>query len=56
MPDLKFTKMMVVYILRTWDATRMNVASGDQTDKMIKVALAFHLKGRVLKTKYHPFH
>ena len=55
-PDLKFTKMTVVYILRTWDAMRTNVARGDQTDRMIKVRASLPSKGRVLKTKYHPLH
>ena len=51
MPDLKFTKMMDVYILRTWDATKTNVASGDQTDKMIKVRASLPSKGESIKNK-----
>lgn len=56
MPDLKFTKIMVVYISKTWDAMRKNVANGDQTDRMKRYVLAFHSKGRVFKTNYHQFH
>lgn len=56
MPDLKFTKIMVVYISKTWDAMRKNVANGDQTDRMKRYVLAFHSKGRVFKTKYHQFY
>ena len=50
-PDLKFTKMMDVYILRTWDATKTNVASGDQTDKMIKVRTSLPSEGESIKNK-----
>ena len=50
-PDLKFTKMTVVYILRTWDAKRRNVASGDQTDRMIKVRTSLPFKGESVKNK-----
>ena len=50
-PDLKFTKMTVVYILRTWDAMRTNVASGDQTDRMIKVRASLPSKGESIKNK-----
>lgn len=50
-PDLKFTKMTVVYILGAWDAMRTNVASGDQTDRMIKVRTSLPSKGESIKNK-----
>ena len=46
--------MMDVYILRTWDATKTNVASGDQTDKMIKVRASLPSEGESIKNKGPP--
>ena len=50
-PDLKLTKMTVVYILTTWDAMKTDVASGDQTDRMIKVRASLPSKGESIKNK-----
>lgn len=50
-PDLKFTKMTVVYILGTWDTMRTNVASGDQTNRMIEVRASLPSKGESIKNK-----
>lgn len=40
-----------IYILRTWDVTRRIVASGDQTDKMMKVRASLPSKGEGIKNK-----
>lgn len=40
-----------IYILRTWDVTRRNVASGDQTDRMMKVGASLPSKGEGIKNK-----
>ena len=54
MADLKLPEMAVVYVLGTGHTMRTNIASGNQTDRMIQVRASLPTKREGIKNKVPP--
>ena len=54
MADLKLPEMVVVYVLGTGHTMRTNIASGNQTDRIIQVCTSLPNKREGIKNKVPP--